>query len=55
VSPAERAEVGAWARQTRREQGLPELVTDPAVLARVAQIIRAAAAREAEERDAPAA
>ncbi len=34
------AEVRAWVAASRRRQGLPETITDPAVLARAAAALR---------------
>jgi hypothetical protein len=32
--------VRAWVAESRRRQGLPETITDPAVLARAAAVLR---------------
>ena len=36
----ERTELRAWVAASRRRQGLPERVTDPAVLARARDVLR---------------
>lgn len=43
MSPAE------YARKSRAEQGLPPVVTDPAVLARLASLVRAARPTRSDE------
>jgi hypothetical protein len=35
-------DVRAWVAESRRRQGLPEMITDPAVLARAAAVLRPA-------------
>ena len=50
MSPAERQRIAAQVRESRRRQGLPDHITDPAVLDRLASRVLECAA----ERTAPA-
>lgn len=50
MTPEERAELRAWVGESRSRRGLPERITDPAVLARARELLRPGTVKAAARR-----